>query len=887
MWRLATSLSQNGWLIYLLGLAAIGLLPVRKRLADLGVSLILAFLWGLLAFRSKGEPFWAFWVALAVLQAGLFLVIGVIDAIRGRLRFTTRNGAWAIVGTCLIVYCLFVFPLLAYSLPEIFGSSSRQAPLPLLLFTCGILFFAAEKTTNLALVPPLLWALFSGPHPNDLVEVRGLQVALLVSIYFLLLPPELRGGSGRLSPGASYKFAYQRRWRFGYGLWTIVLTSVFLTFLALTLSWTGRLRLLTINFALLSLLGIALWLSFPAWQSLWFRYSAWWLARITGRIWVWLQGGWRWGVFLLAAAVLFLIWPVNKDDANGGHAGEKPTISQPTKGSRDNAGKQQEVAKAAAPVSGRTGKSIPGYAIDTLLGEINHWVRDIPLGLLVVTVLLWLSTQAYRARKRLVIGAFADYTSGEKAEKWVQGLGARLQNELARIADLFKVIDETYPSPKTRVIEVTPNVQDVGEVLKDASAITWGSLKIGSNLLAGIVSSIVSGRRLTGALHKVGKEYVLTAELSGGGQARSWRVDFRNLTEEQQRLEGEAAVDVLVEQLALRVATHLVSIGSPRWHAVHCYTNGLRAQREAQRRQADKNAQLREAERSFIEALNDDQRFTLCHYNLGVVYQQLEEQGSAESAFRCALKEDPSNFDACYGLAFTAACSSKPRDAVWFCKAAIEIDSADPRPWDLEAYALRQDEETREGSERPLAPHHPAWQEILERSEIAGALAWRALCHQLLRGSSTALPATEPTTEQTTAYLCVRNLAVVLTRSGCPGCQERSEQIFRQAAWIAPHDPNPRLYEARTLFWNQKDSAPAALEGVFDDGLEGIEDRGLLWSMSAQVHAPAVDGESGRHARLAVRRFLDLAATTEDEELENLLKVSLEEPPEQPGEVSR
>ena len=860
MLQLATSLSQNGWLIYSLGLAAAGLLPIRTRRAYWGVSLALCLLWGLLTLRAAGESSW--WATLALLEFGWFLGLGVLGR---RLAFTARNGPWTVIGTCLIVYSLFVLPVLGYFF-ETFRGSAFGAPFPLVLFTCGILFFAAAWTTNLILVIPILWALFGGPS-GDLIEVVGLQVALLTSIFFFLLPPQLRGGSDRRSPGSSYSFAYQRRAIFGYGLWALVLASAFLIFFTLATKdkqgWTEILPVVTTNVALLAVLGIALWLEFPAWQSLWYRYSAWCLARIAGRIWVWLQGSWRWGVFLLAAAVLILMLPSKKDQAAGGSGTGSRTAEQ-TQGSQDGAGGQKN-----------------GNAIETLLGKINPLARDIPLGVLVATVLVWLSYQAYQGRKRLVIGTFVDYTGDDKSEKWVPGLGTRLQNELTRIADLFRVIDETYPSRKASLIEVTPNVQDVGEILKDASAITLGSLQIRSNFLAGIAGSLVSGRRLTGALHKVGNEYVLTAELGGGKPARSWRVDFKKLSEEERRLEGEAAVDRLVEQLAFRVATDLVPIGSPRWLAVRCYIDGLRAQRETQRRQGDKNATLREAERSFIQALNDDQRFTQCHYNLGVVYRQLGELGSAEAAFRRALKEEPDNFEACYALALTAAESGKPGEAVWFCKAAIEIDSADPRPWDLEAFARRQDEETREGSGSPLPPAHRAWNDIQERSEIAGALAWRALCRQLVRGSAMALQ----TPEQANAYLCVRNLAVVLTRSGR---QERSEQVFRQAAWIAPHDPNPRLYEGRTLFWNQRESAMAALEGVFDDGLVEVADRGLLWALSAQLHSHSADAEDSRNARFAVRRFLDLAATMEEQDLKKLLDFSLEEPPQgEPSEASK
>src|SRR5918992_3198293 len=297
MWRLAVPWLQefvfqpDDWRFYALGLLAASLLPVRTKWADQGVSLTLGVLWGLLALRAADdESMW--WATFALLECGWFLGLGTIGR---RLEFKTRNGAWAIIGTCFVIYSLFLLPVLGYF--EIIQEPAYGIPFPLVLFTCGTLFFAAGWTTNLALVLPILWALFGGPS-SDLVEVVGLQVALLTATFFFLLPSELRGGSDRRSPGASYKYAYKGRAVFGYGLWIAVLTCTFLTFLTVAKRvpepWIDILPVVTTNLALLSVLGIALWLAFPAWQSLWYRYVAWWLFRGVGRIWVWFQGAWRW-----------------------------------------------------------------------------------------------------------------------------------------------------------------------------------------------------------------------------------------------------------------------------------------------------------------------------------------------------------------------------------------------------------------------------------------------------------------------------------------------------------------------------------------------------------------------------------------------------------------
>lgn len=854
------------WLFYALGLVAAGLLPVKKRLADCGVSLVLACLWGMLLYhigRSSQQSQSYVWVALAVLESLLLFVLGTW----GRLRFPARSGAWAVVGTALIFYSLIAFPILA-RIFDPFEESVFGTPFPLVLLTCGILFFAAGWIASLALVVPLVWALLGGPgEAASSPEIWGLRLVLLAGTYFALLPPELRSGSERSpSPGADYRFAHKSRVAFGYGLWALVLITLFLLFSvffeggAVGDTQMGR---VTINLTLLSAFGIVLWLAFPAWQSLWFRYVAWWVVRAWGRT----SGAWRWGAFLLTMAVLVASWQVQGADGTE----EKRTGGQrtePTSGQAGGAaGKDQYATEPSSPALLEREVRTPwgSFELETLL-----------LPILLTAALLGLIYLAYRGRKRLVIGTFSDYSGASNLKDWVPGLGPRLQNELARIADLYKTIDEARPPQQgSPVIEVTPSVRDVGDILRDAAGtdpIKLGPIRIPTNLLLGFVGWLVSGPRLTGALHKVEKEFVLTAELSGGGLAANWLVDSSKLTEEEKGLPDQAVIHKLIEELAFRIVTRLVSIGSPRWRAVRCFTEGLRFYRETQRKEKDRSRNLREAESCLIRALNDDNKFAQCHYNLGVVYRRLGELGSAESAFRRVLIEDPDNFEACYALAETSGQGGNHREAVRFCEAAIAINSADARAWNLKAYAQRERAQEIHRVKVALPPVHSAWTDILEMTEIAVALAWRALCQQALRGSSEALQK-----ETDTAFLCTRNLAILRARVAH---YPESERLFQQAAWLAPHDPDLRLYEGRTLFWKENwDGAANILEGVLDDGL-AAQGRGLLWSLLARTRANSSPGTDRRDAvRLAHNRFLDLAADASAEDLQKFLDFSLELPP--------
>jgi tetratricopeptide (TPR) repeat protein len=828
--------SSSSVLPYLLALLAAGLLPIKTRRAYLGVSLSLALLWGWLAWQAWSASSSPGWAVFAGLEA--MVLVGL--AVGGKLEFGARSGPWAVTGTALLVYALLIFPFLGRFLAlEPFGGSAAGAALPAVLFTGGVLLFTLEPIAAAAFAMPLAWALVGGPEEaGDIVELTGLRAVLVAGALFLLQPPELRRGGDHLSPGAGYRFANRYRRIFSYGLWALVLVTVLLFFLAPQTAPPP----INVNLALLSALGIVVWLAFTAWHSSWYRTVAWWTARAMGQVWARRGEAWRWTILLLAVAALWAILPFPKAGQGAG--------------------------------AGLWSSAHP-----------RRWAVQ----LFAAVALLWLACLAYRGRKRLVIGPFVGCTGDEKLDKdVVAGVGPRLQNELARISDLFKITDEAIPSPKSPIVQVTPGVQDVGAILKDASAITLGPLKIPANLLVGLVGQMVSGPRLTGSLHKVDDNLILTAEISGGGLSSNWQIDARSLADG--RLSPQATVHELVMQLGFRVATDLVQAGSPRWRAIRAFTEGLRFYRETHRQQRDQVSKLREAERAFIRALHEDQLFTQCHFNLGVVYGQLGEHKSAQSAYRRALREDPDNFEACYALAEALATEGQHRRALWFCKAAIGIKADDARAWDLESYARRYQEQEERGRELNLPPGDserrslkltlphgdPAWKDIRSTGEIAVALAWRALCRRALGGPSAALKR-----DRLTALTCTRNLAVVLARSlHFP----QSLQLFRQAAWLAPRDPANRLYEGRTLFWSRPQDAEKALRGILADGLNPA-DQALLWSVLAQSNARFGASDKRRSAvRLAHSRFLDAVTGANAEDLPEIVDLSLERSPVGPSQ---
>jgi len=863
-------------LLYFFALAGVCLLPVRRRWGSMGLSLALALIWGAVAENScyfLSPPWWTY---LALAEAALFL-LGVLGAVGGKARFEASSGPWTLLGAALLGYSLLVFPLLGFRF-DVFHGSVFEFPFPPVLFTCGVLFFVLQEWMIAVLLPLIAWALFGGPVAfQRLAETTGLQVALVAGTLFLMLPRELRGGGdGRSMQGNAYRLAYRYHVRFGYALWALIVGVGFLFFL---------LRIgppLLYNLLLLCGLLIVLWLLFPAWHSRWYRYVAWSLAQCGGWLWVGLKGSLRWIVLLLGGAALFIALT----RFIGSSSTDLTTLPTKTTGTKSNAttGKDGKIASATNTNTKvedlKTTSTDDPKSLPLSLAQI---AGNLPLQLFLASILIWAIYSIYQARKRLVIGDVAahigdgmDAKADAQKIQWVAGLGPRLQNKLARIADLYRVIDEARPSQSGPVIQVTPEVKEVGQILADASAIDFGfgPVKIPTKIFFSLLGRLVSGPRLACALNKVDTRYVLTAELSGGGlPSYNWRVDYDNLSETERDLPEQAAVHSMVEQLAYRIATDLVAIGSPRWRAVRQYTHGLRSYRDTERKH-EKSGSLREAEYSLIQALSEDQKFTQCHYNLGVVYRQLGELGSAESAFRRALQQQPGHFHACYALAETLVEGKKYGDGLWFCESAICIAADDPRAWDLGAYARRYGKQKERNLKTTLPPADPIWKEVLEMSEIGTALAWRALCREALRGPSATLE-----TRKLTAFLCARNLAVHLARGGLR--YGDSLQVFRQAAWLSPYDTVLRLYEGRTLLWRRQwKEAAAALKGVFEDGLNDAEDRGLLWSSLAQTEAHSgSEKERDNTSRLAHDRFLDLVAGATSEELKELLGLGLEKPP--------
>lgn len=425
----------------------------------------------------------------------------------------------------------------------------------------------------------------------------------------------------------------------------------------------------------------------------------------------------------------------------------------------------------------------------------------------------------HRARRRVVILEFRNHTGGKK--DLCEGLASRLGNNLARIIELYQKVDEISHDSQGLIGKTSPSVlgdEQLSSLLQGAAGpdarLRLGVIEIPIGFLLAATSSLVRGPRLAGSLHKEGDRYILLAELNGGGLSHHWRVDTEDLDRveiwdvDRQRA-AEGPLDRLVENLACRIATSLMNLGSPRWEAIHAYTAGLRQMLAAERTSQGNSPALRRAERCFLKALEHDEQFAMGHFNLGVVYDRLGVPESAQAAFRKALETDPANSRACQALAVSYYLSDRFDDAFWFSHNTLAIDRRSAAAWNLRSTALRLKYlSVTDGGPPELRG------DILSGFEKATLQAWRALCRAEWSGRNLR-------EQSDTAFFCTANLALFC---GEMELHARSRAFFRRALSLKPHHHETWWkigQECRsTENWQE---AFQAFDRVFEDGLEGDE----------------------------------------------------------------
>ena len=503
------------------------------------------------------------------------------------------------------------------------------------------------------------------------------------------------------------------------------------------------------------------------------------------------------------------------------------------------------------------------------LGVARPEIHVLSLTGVIVTYLLvmfglWLS----RARTRVVVDDFVDFTTNDA--KAVSGLATLLATELSRLRSLYTSINDTLAVPIAvgahsqaapgRDAEpgsfLTVRADDLSDMLQNAVAseakVQAGPLLIPVGNIAAIFGRLARGPRLLGSVHRTesGGGPTLTAQIVGGKQKATWRVDRSHLSPSSPA-EDKAFLDEMVRELAIEMFTDLTMQGAVRWRAIRTFTEYLRDYRASMRTPKTRSRFLKEAEEKLLEAIAEDEQFDFAYYNLGVIYSQLalaelntarqwdtapEEKvkpqvlhGSrmqaATIAFTRAIERNRNRWEAYYALAVHHMTRFKRkfaeedarelrdddlaalREVERLCDRVLESDPRNAEAYDLKGMAIWFLVKVGEDAsiDESIACHNKAVR-----------LAWGNLCREERRAhaepptAESALPRRE---ENATAALHNLAAAYALKANGQTAWHQRharkvnfrrADTFLKLAIKLAPPGSAARLHSQRARFLRRR-----------------------------------------------------------------------------------
>jgi tetratricopeptide (TPR) repeat protein len=496
--------------------------------------------------------------------------------------------------------------------------------------------------------------------------------------------------------------------------------------------------------------------------------------------------------------------------------------------------------------------------------------------ILVIAAAIFTIKQLIKARKRIFISKFENYTGDEKLEPAVNGVAARILNEANRLSKLIKTIDEIQPELKSKdnVAAPTVDVQEMGKDFEDIigpeSSVEIGKVKIPLKPIFAFFKKLVRGPILSGGVHLRGEKLVITASLKGGKFSGSWEISIDDV--ENPPTSKFEQVIAITNQLVCRIIAYISPSGSPRWKAMSHYTRALGFYRETLLKREKKKLNLIKAKNEFSLALTDDSKFVQCYYNLGVIYEELKSHPAAIAAFRKALESASDNYRCYYQLALLYYYEENYFDARWFCEQALTICPTEAEPWNLWAIIQGKkwikDKDVKD--DYKMCVDIPG--EVVQYFMNATALAWRTLCRSIINGEK--IPQCKEI-----ARICIRNLAKITGMRR----EWRSRCLFRQAVFLAP-DNNDLHFEAGRYYYRYYSDyreyriikAYDAFTRVFEDDKE-FADPFSFWAYYINVNAQLYARKGEQKYKDVVDevffRFLDAAA----EIIQNIEKYSAKE----------
>lgn len=569
--------------------------------------------------------------------------------------------------------------------------------------------------------------------------------------------------------------------------------------------------ILVVSIGVLLFLLLVLWLKSTGWYYVWYRYTAMWAAKICG-IMVRKFRTSTGKIFLLLLIISFLqLVP--------------EVFTNPV-----------QILKSA-------------ISFEFLLKTLG------------IVIMLNMLSRGFKMRKRIVLLQFENFTGTRDLKHSVKGISRRLGNSLNRLTELFQTIDEINPGAKENLICATVGIEDVGKSLKnlivsDQKIKLASVLEIPIGALAAALGRLLVGPQLGGSLHKKGKRLELIANISGRGVTGNWSVTSDDLDEKEKVavLSDTEKIVKMTDQLACRIFTDLTKEGSPRWKAVSHFAKGLSNYRQTLRKEKDKYFYLHKAEDAFIAALNEDNKFVQCHYNLGIVYKQLDQPESAEAVFREALKEDHQNANVYFALGIHYYKKEDYDDALWYCEQAIRLNPQDARFWNLRGvvYDTMCEDIYNVKRKNSEEERFPDFNYHFDSFTFAAILSWQKLCGSFFHGED------NPKLKNI-ARVCMSNLALVHADSGA----SKSKSLFYQSISVSSGEGKPYFELGRFLF-KQEDwkGALFALDKVFEED-NTCADSLTFWTLYVCACGQISEDECDKNRKLLSARYHLLDAISE------------------------
>jgi len=400
--------------------------------------------------------------------------------------------------------------------------------------------------------------------------------------------------------------------------------------------------------------------------------------------------------------------------------------------------------------------AVPTALVCVAFGLLDAWVvhgtswlrpRNVAVVIAFLAFVRWLM----RARTRVVVDDFVDYLRNPEGER-APGLSSLLVVELARLHELYQVVDEQRARPQAvkaqqyayfdedkdavEQADSDPTVTneqpldspapiraaEADDALQGAVSVeakmSLGPVSIPVGALLALAGGLARGPRVVGTVHKVEGKLIVTARMVGGRQAHTWRVDDPPADREPLP-EGKRQPEELLDELAVRMFTDLARPGSAKWKATWAHSNGLRAYRGCLRGRRDHRLKLREAEQLFLAALAEDDQFELAYHNLGIVATELGRLEAAENAFLEAISRNPTRWESYYGLAQLYCQQKRWNEMVPLCERLLDLGRPKVQTYHLLALADR---------------FLKNWERALENRKQAVHHGWSSLCTAALTG---------------------------------------------------------------------------------------------------------------------------------------------------------